>query len=256
MTGAGGLDRTSRQMRCRWDARARRDAFHYVETTLFRGDVEGFFQLGEERVRLLLDPLLARLQLDAKQTLAVDLGCGLGRFSRAMAARFGRVLGCDVSSEMVLQARELNPARSHPNLFFAATDGLSIPLGDGESGFAFSYEVFQHMPSRQVIRANLNEVARVLGADGYGFIHLHSGARTPLLSRARLGRYMPSNIRSVLGLDPLAGDATFKGTPPLSRLEIRELCAAAGLTLTELLPDPTHEPGSRVFALVTPSRPR
>jgi tRNA/tmRNA/rRNA uracil-C5-methylase (TrmA/RlmC/RlmD family) len=94
-----------------WDRRAVRDAFYYVETAHWDGDVAGFFALGEQRAQLLVDPVLAELRRLPERESALDLGCGVGRFSRAFARRFRDVLGVDVSTEMVKKARELHPRR-------------------------------------------------------------------------------------------------------------------------------------------------
>ena len=39
----------------------------------------------------------------------VDVGCGVGRLTRALAARAGHVYGLDVSREMLALAEEHNP---------------------------------------------------------------------------------------------------------------------------------------------------
>jgi 2-polyprenyl-3-methyl-5-hydroxy-6-metoxy-1,4-benzoquinol methylase len=133
-------------MREAWNDRARRDAFHYVETKHWNGDVDAFFALGEERCRLLVDPLLESRGVAASDVTALDLGCGVGRITRALARRFGTVVGIDVSDEMVRRARDLHPPGAYPNLRFAESDGVSIALDDGSVDFVFSYEVLQHMP--------------------------------------------------------------------------------------------------------------
>jgi 2-polyprenyl-3-methyl-5-hydroxy-6-metoxy-1,4-benzoquinol methylase len=69
-----------------WDARAREDAFHFVDDRLtYRDPDEGlFWQRGEED----LDAIFARLgaRLDGSEQV-VEIGCGLGRLTRPLAAR-------------------------------------------------------------------------------------------------------------------------------------------------------------------------
>ncbi len=243
----------SDRMRESWDRRARRDAFYYVETAHWDGDVEAFFALGEERTRELVDPVLARLARPAPESSAVDLGCGVGRFSRAFASRFREVLGIDVSAEMVKQAREANP--DSPNLRFAAGDGVTLPSGDGAHDFVWSYEVFQHMPDEDVIRSNLREVARILRPDGLALLHVKTEPEGGRL-RAAAARLVPDAavrlVKRALRRDPLVSDPSFRGTA-LRPDRLRELFAEAGLHVREVRDDPTHAPGTRAFVVASPS---
>lgn len=243
------------RMRESWDRRARRDAFYYVETAHWDGDVEAFFALGEERARALVDPVLPGLPRPAAECSAVDLGCGVGRFSRAFAGRFREVVGIDVSSEMVRHAREANPPESYPNLRFEAGDGVTLPAADAAHDFVYSYEVFQHMPSEGVIRSNLREIARILRPDGLALLHVKTEPEgSPM--REGLARVVPDSavrlVKRAVGRDPLVSDPSFRGTAVRPE-RLPELFAEAGLTVHELRDDPTHEPGSRAFVVASPT---
>jgi SAM-dependent methyltransferase len=244
------------QMRENWDRRAERDAFYYVETAHWDGDVDAFFALGEERTHLLVDPVLAQLPRPAREATALDLGCGVGRFSRALAARFGHVLGVDVSAEMIRKARELHPNADYPNLEFEAGDGVTLPAPDGSQDFVFSYEVFQHMPSEDVIRSNLSEIARTLRSDGVALVHVKTESDAGRL-RAAVARAVPDRAiraaKRTLGRDVLVSDRSFRGAPPLRRERLPVLLREAGLELRELRDDPTHPAGTRVFVLASPT---
>ncbi|HET7856493.1 MAG TPA: class I SAM-dependent methyltransferase [Gaiellaceae bacterium] len=236
------------EMRERWDLRARSDAFAYIETVREVPSVDSFFALGEHFAQVLADPVLGNVE----RSRALDLGCGVGRVTRALAQRFDDVVGVDVSAEMVRRAKELHPAAEFPNVTFEATDGVHVPLEAESVDFVFSYEVFQHLPSREVIRGNLVEVARVLRPDGLALIHVHRppGPGAYWLERAK--RAVPDSLwmqlkRAVGRGDPLTSDATFRGTAPLRRKDIAELWHAVGLAIVELRNDPTHEPARRVL---------
>ncbi len=241
-------------MRESWDERARRDAFYYVETAHWDGDVEAFYALGEERARILVDPVLGRLPRPAAVCDALDLGCGVGRFSRSLAKRFRSVVGVDVSQEMVRQAQAQHPSDAFPNLRFEAGDGVSLPAADGSQDFAFSYEVFQHMPSEDVILANLREVARVLRRDGAALLHVKTESE-----HGTAAQLVPASLvrlaKRALGRDPLVSDPSFRGTA-VSRDRLEGLFREAGLSVRELREDPTHDPGTRVFVLASPSSSR
>ena len=238
------------EMRERWDRRAQTDAVAYIESTRDVPDLEGFFALGEHFAQVLADPVL----VGVARGRALDLGCGLGRITRALARRFDEVVAVDVSAEMVRRAEELHPEDELPNVSFHATDGVHLPLEDESVDFVFSYEVFQHLPSRDVMQANLLEVARILRPEGLALIHVHRapGAAAYWLERAKSA--VPDRIwlrlKRALGRgDPLMSDVTFRGTAPLRRNDIEELWTSTGLRVTELRDDPTHEPSERALVL-------
>ncbi len=236
--------RAAAQMRQSWNRRAEKDAFYYVETTHWDGDADKFFALGEERAAVLIDPVLS-----GDRGTALDIGCGLGRMSRALASRFERVVGVDVSDQMIAQARKLNA--DLPSITFLPTDGLSYAVEDGSQDFVFSYEVFQHMPSHEVIRLNIEAVGRALRARGAALIHMKirpKAARDPVRS---LLRHAPgwalSPIKRVLGKDPLTIDDAYRGADPFSTSEVAALFANAGMEVVEMRADPTHAPGTHVL---------
>lgn len=70
-----------------------------------------YLQFGDERSRPFFD-LLARVAADAPQS-AVDLGCGPGQLTAALAGRWpgATVLGVDSSPEMIAAAREHESGR-------------------------------------------------------------------------------------------------------------------------------------------------
>jgi SAM-dependent methyltransferase len=243
-----------RAMREGWNERARRDAFRYVETEHWDGDVDAFFALGEERCRLLVDPVLAARGIDGRGATVLDLGCGVGRITRALADRFATTVGVDVSDEMIRRAQELHPPAEYPNLRFADSDGVRLPLDAESVDFIFSYEVLQHMPSHEVILSNVADMRRVLRRDGLALVHVHTAPSLAVLARSRLLSSLPTSLvhtlkTRVLRQDPLVADTSFRGSPPLRRKEIGPMFESAGLVVDELRDDPTHVPGARVFVV-------
>jgi ubiquinone/menaquinone biosynthesis C-methylase UbiE len=45
----------------------------------------------------------------AGKTVALEIGCGMGRICLALSERFDQVVGYDISTEMLRKARELVP---------------------------------------------------------------------------------------------------------------------------------------------------
>src|SRR3982074_3147792 len=148
------LDKQLEKMRSDWDKRARENARYYVSTGKKDWTDEEFFRSGEQTVseEILTDMINICKGKDPKQMRVLEIGCGAGRITRALAGLFGEVHAVDVSGEMVSKARTAIADR--PNAFVYQNNGkdLSI-LGDREFDFAFSTIVFQHIPSYAIIES-------------------------------------------------------------------------------------------------------
>ena len=82
---------------------------------------------------------------------------------RPMSRHFVEIHGVDVSDEMIGLARE--KLRDIPNAHPHVTDGASLAqFADDSFDFVYSYAVFQHIPSRDVVFQYLREIRRVLKA--------------------------------------------------------------------------------------------
>lgn len=157
------LERTLDKMRQDWDERARENARFYVNTEKTDWTDEEFFESGRRTVReeVLTDMINICQGKDPKQMKVLEIGCGAGRVTRALAEVFGAVHGVDVSGEMVAQAREA--LKDVPNAHVYQNNGMDLSVAPaGEYDFAFSTIVFQHIPSREVIENYVREVHRLL----------------------------------------------------------------------------------------------
>jgi SAM-dependent methyltransferase len=239
------------EMKEMWNKRAEEDAFFYVESAFWDGDIDKFFALGEERADLLLKPVFEATQINPSTTRLLEIGCGVGRFSRAFARTFKTVIAIDVSEQMIAKASELSPQSKHPGLTFQATDGTSMSFISSEAiDLVFSYEVFQHMPSAEIILSNLKEVGRVLSPTGYACIHIMNDYGIAKKNLKKIVKQtVPGFVWKVLGISPFTFDKTWTGTS-LSPSQIQEFCKTAGLELITCLDDPTHGSGDRTFLLL------
>lgn len=147
-----------------WDARARINARYFVNTARADWTDEDFFRSGEQTVaeEILTDMINICQGKDPKEMRVLEIGCGAGRVTRALAKLFGEVHGVDVSGEMVALAREA--LKDFPNAFVYQNNGMDLSvLPPGLIfDFAFSSIVFQHIPSREIIENYVREVNRVL----------------------------------------------------------------------------------------------
>ncbi len=163
-------DLTSK-MRAEWDERARENARHYVATGKVEWNDEEYFESGRENVRreILTDMINICQGKDPREMTVLEIGCGSGRITRALSELFGQVYAVDISGEMIRQAKE--SLRDRPNAHVFQNNGsdlavLKDALGDIPVDFAFSYIVFQHIPSREVIGSYVREVQRLLRPGG------------------------------------------------------------------------------------------
>jgi ubiquinone/menaquinone biosynthesis C-methylase UbiE len=154
-------------MRREWDERARENARHFVATARTDWTDHDYFESGRENVRreILTDMGNVCQGKDPKQMKVLEIGCGSGRITRALAEIFGEVFAVDISGEMIRQASET--LRDVPNAHVFQNSGSDLRvLGDIDVDFAFSYIVFQHIPDRSVIRSYVREVHRLLRPGG------------------------------------------------------------------------------------------
>src|SRR5262249_55540603 len=98
---------------------------------------------------------------DPKSLRVIEIGCGAGRMTNALAEVFGEVYGIDVSGEMIAQARARLAHRTNVHLYQNNGYDLSV-LPRQSYDFAFTLVVFQHIPSYEVIENYVRETYRVL----------------------------------------------------------------------------------------------
>lgn len=172
------ITRQLRRMRRDWEQRARENARYYVATGNEQWSDEEFYQSGvTELEQQVLNDLSNVCQgKDPKDMKVLDIGCGAGRITRALAGFFGQVYAVDISGEMVRQARDA--LRQFPNAHVFRNNGKDLTVvrehwwnrfGLGKPlqlDFAFSVIVFQHIPSREIIENYVREVNRLLRPGG------------------------------------------------------------------------------------------
>jgi SAM-dependent methyltransferase len=166
------------RMRRDWDRRAQENARHYVATGQEEWTDEEFFAAGEQELQ---DQVFNDLEnicqgRDPKTMKVLEIGCGAGRVTRALARFFGEVYAVDISRNMVRQARRA--VAEFPNAHIFRNNGRDLQAvrrrwwhrfgigGKLEIDFAFSCLVFQHIPSRAVIESYVSEVNRLLKPGG------------------------------------------------------------------------------------------
>ncbi len=168
-----------------WDERARENALFFVDNEIGYDDpdTDAFWQRGEEVV----ERMLAIVDLTVgRDDVVVDIGCGVGRLTRALATHAGHVYGVDVSREMLRLAEQHNPQLENVEWLHGDGRGLGALDDDSVTG-CFSHVVFQHIPDPGITANYVREMGRVLRPGGWALFQVSTDPsvhRQPKLSLA------------------------------------------------------------------------
>jgi len=127
-------------------------------------DLEEFFRTGEAEI----DALMVRAQRLAcprGREAALDFGCGVGRLTRALAGRFRRCIGVDISESMIARARELNRDVGGCE-FVVNTEADLRAFPDASFDLIYANLVLMHLPDRRAIELYVAEFLRTLKEGG------------------------------------------------------------------------------------------
>jgi len=225
------LAAVNRRMAADWNSRAREDAEYYVAFGRRGQSPEEFFASAEDVLRTLSDDY-HRLARPTSECQALEIGCGPGRLLLPLSHDFLQVTGIDVSSEMVEMAcRNLS---DRPNAEARAATGSDLAdFGDASIDFVYSYAVFQHIPSRDVVLNYLREAVRVLRPGGVIKAQVNSLPRPSAAPSAETAGW---SLRA--GAPPRtpaqSGDADTWSGVSFSAEEIAEFCLENDLQLFSL----------------------
>ncbi|MBN8729118.1 MAG: class I SAM-dependent methyltransferase [Acidobacteria bacterium] len=153
------------RMREDWNARASEDAHYYVAFGRRNQSGEEFFDTAREQVRGLMLEMRRLPAARVRARRALEIGCGPGRLMKPLLAAFGEIHGVDISDQMIERARENLVGIPHAHAHHAPNSNLEA-FADESFDFVYSYAVFQHIPSREVVMGYLDEAARVLKPGG------------------------------------------------------------------------------------------
>jgi SAM-dependent methyltransferase len=163
-----------------WDRHARHDPLWAILSdptkTGRRWDLRSFLETGRREVSLLMYQLRA-LNVDVDRKAALDFGCGIGRLTQPLAAYFERVVGLDISPEMIRLAHEVNALPDRVQYVHNAGTEMAA-LGTGDFTFMYSNVVLQHIEPDTALLC-LRELFRVVARGGVLVFQLPSHPRPP-----------------------------------------------------------------------------
>jgi len=226
------------QMGAFWDQRARENAYFFVDNR--RGyrdhDLDAFWAGGEED----LAGIIELLGLEITPTDEVlDIGCGPGRLTRALATRAAAVQGIDVSAEMIELARKHNATVE--NVTFIHGDGTSLSGVQDESvNGVFSHVVFQHIPDPQITLGYVREIGRVLKPGGWAAFQISNDPTIHKPPKASSPIRLASRVLAVLGRRPRGQTNPAWLGSAVDLGELRQAANESGLTLEQIVGEGTQ----------------
>ncbi len=112
---------------------------------------------GAEVVDLWMNAVSSHVEVEFIASI-LDLGCGTGRFSEALAVRFdAEVIGVDPSHKMLKQARM---KRCDRRIRYTRGRGEAIPLPDNSVDLIFMSMIFHHFENPALAARECHRVAR------------------------------------------------------------------------------------------------
>jgi SAM-dependent methyltransferase len=205
-----------------WDRRAKENPWFFIsnEQDYSAPDIERFWVSGERDLDAILDTLDAELGASAD---VVEIGCGAGRMTRAIARRAGHVTALDVSPRMLDLAREQNAGLD--NVDWTLADGRTLAgIPDASADVCISHIVFQHIPDPDVTLGYVREMGRVLRPGGVALFQVsnapevhrapYEGPRrrwSAVRGRWPRGQRSPAWVGSAVDLDDLHRAASEAG---------------------------------------------
>ncbi len=138
----------SDRLRAQWEHLGKLDPYWAVltqeEFKTSKRDVAAFFATGENDILGIFREMEQR-GIRPNLDTALDFGCGVGRISRALSARFETVIGTDVSEAMLEEARRVNSCFKNLKFVRNSPDRLDT-VEPRTVDFVYTAIVLQHMP--------------------------------------------------------------------------------------------------------------
>lgn len=160
----------------------------------------------------------------------LDIGCGIGRMSFALAEQFGEVVGIDVAERLIEQAQAHAPGDGR--VMFEVADGERIaPRSRREFDTVFSYEVLYIVPPATLAQY-FADIAGLLVPGGEFIFQINC---QPMRWTTRLS-YRVRDVLFALGVKTWRGWPTGPGFRryPYTTLWVRRNLERAGLELVRL----------------------
>lgn len=234
-------------MRTYWDEKARENAMFYIHSELDYSNIDEaeFWSSGRENLDRTLGIFDKRITSDDR---VVEIGCGIGRITRAIAERAASVVAVDVSMEMVNRCREALVDLDNVTVRLGSGRDLSgIP--DGTADVVYSFIVFQHIPDPDITCQYIRDMGRVLRPGGWAVFQVSEDHEVHRRERWAWSERWPTRLRRLIGRAPRDLLAPQWLGSALRREELLGALALGGLDLDGSVGDGTQ------FCLVHARKP-
>ncbi|MFW5690620.1 MAG: class I SAM-dependent methyltransferase [Planctomycetota bacterium] len=158
----------------------------YVGSDVPAARVDAFFDAGARHVSQLWDLLVRRLGEAPQPGRVLDFGCGVGRFTLALARRCREAIGVDTSADILRLARAHAEQRKVTNATFLHADHDLAGI-EGAFDVVHSYTVFQHIRPAEGLLL-LDRLVERLTPGGLASIHFTHSRHSQAL---RIGGGIP-----------------------------------------------------------------
>jgi 2-polyprenyl-3-methyl-5-hydroxy-6-metoxy-1,4-benzoquinol methylase len=198
------MRRTLAEYEQEWERNAKLDPFFAIlgskDCKHGRWDIDEFFRTGRAEIDLTFRHLEKIGAQPATNGRFLDVGCGVGRLSRALILRFPRGVAIDISSRMIKLA-EYYSTNDPVKVEYITNKGEDLSqIKSASISFLYCHLVLQHMPNELEARF-IGEFCRVLEPGGIaafqilvGSIPREGGAVAKL--RSWLSRALPQPIKA------------------------------------------------------------
>ena len=223
-------------MRSFWDDKARENAMYFIHSDLDyqHPDAAAFWASGEDNLDRTLRPFGVGI---GPSDDVVEIGCGIGRITRPIAARARHVVGVDISAEMIERGREALADVDNVELV-VGTGGDLAGLADQSADAVYSFIVFQHIPDPAVTCAYIRDIGRVLRPGGWTVFQVSD--QPEIHHRHPDDRGLRAALARTRGRRPKGRDAPAWLGSAVPRADLLAALGAGGLVLEDTVGDGTQ----------------
>lgn len=252
-----------------WDLRAETNALVYANSSRKHWELNEFLAQGEKEVDLIIKDVVKVWGSVPKDKRMLEIGCGVGRQTRAFSKMFAEVYAIDVSNVMIAKAKQLNSDLK--NVKFIKTNGQDFKnFSDNYFDFVYSQGTFEHISDKRVISSYFREIHRGLKIGGLFKIQLatHSNnkgwyfasgfipvpvfimnylpfwlAKMPI-ELVKILEFLYTKVSHILskvsGVPPFVGSVVTAVAVPPTNAQITQMIQNSNLTILELFQEEWH----------------
>ncbi len=222
-----------------WNAYGKKDPYYGVLThDEFRDDnlndeaLARFFATGEKHVDSLFDEINRHLAKNFRPQTTLDFGCGTGRLSIPLAKKSQRLIGLDVSADMLREARKNAERQGVNNVEFKISDDSLSALKGERFDLINSYIVLQHINVERGMLI-IEKMLQLLNSGGIGALQITYSSNK--LKSNKIATYLRYRIPLVHGLlNMLKG---FPYSKPLMQMNLYDMNAVLHLMQANAIAD-------------------